>query len=136
MAKKNITFSLDEKTIEKLNYYSSITGKTKVSFLEDALDNEFNSVKFKRSGGMTLKIPNPNRANVMTETEKQYLLSTLREAPEGAPERLQTLKNNIGLELIAKFLEDRFSDSEARKKELEDNFYQDLLFESNVSDNI
>ena len=77
MAKKNITFSLDEKTIEKLNYYSTITGKTKVSFLEDALENEFNSVKIKRSGGFILKILNPNRLNSMTETEKQYSLNYL-----------------------------------------------------------
>ena len=136
MAKKNITFSLDEKTIEKLNYYSSITGKTKVNFLEDALENEFNSVKFKRSGGMTLKIPNPNRANSMTETEKQFLLNVLKEVPEGAPERLKVLKNNIGLGLIANFLEGRFSDSEGRKKELEDNFYQDLLFDRNLDNSL
>lgn len=136
MAKKNITFSFDEKTIEKLNYYSAITGKTKVSFLEAALEDKFNSVKFKRSGGMTLKIPNPNRANSMTETEKQFLLNVLKEVPEGAPERLKVLKNNIGLGLIANFLEDRFSDSEAMKKELEDNFYQDLLFDSNLDNSL
>lgn len=136
MAVKAFTVRLDEKEVQKLNYYCSVTGKNKTDFIADAIENEIKNIKLQRSGGMVLRIPNPEIANMMTESEKEIILNELTEVGEDVPSRIKVIKSNLGLGLIAKFLKSRFNESKEYKETLKDNFHQDIMFENNIYDEL
>lgn len=121
---KAISFRLDDEVVEKLNYYSTVTGKSKTKFIEDALEKEFINTQMQRSGAIRLNIPNVPVA--MTEKQKKEVVSKFKDSIKDLP---------IDLGLVATWLEQRLLlDSEDFKRKLMENFYQDIQFENNLKE--
>ena len=121
---KAISFRLDDEVVEKLNYYSAVTGKSKTKFIEDALQKEFINTQMQRAGAMRLNIPNVPVD--MTVKKKKEVVSKFKESIKDLP---------IDLSLVATWLEQRLLlDSEEFKRELTKNFYQDIQFENNLKE--
>ena len=76
---KNINVKVDERLVEKVNYYRKLDQNGEMSqadFVIKALDEKCNNERIIRSGGMILKIPNPNFYE-LTEEERIKIIQTL-----------------------------------------------------------
>mgnify|MGYP000103555171 FL=1 len=118
---KPISFRLNDKVVEKLNYYSAITGKTKANLLEDALEHEFDNIKRQRSGGFSLSLPNSQMVDMPSDEDIKEL-----------EEVCKALNSKYGLNFIVQYLKARKEDSEDIKKQFAANFIQDLTYEQNL----
>lgn len=127
MKEKTITYKLSEKGLAKLNYYRGRRAISQSEFSVIATEEKCNNDRLLRSGGMILKVPNPNFYN-LSEEQRIKIIQTLSNC-------VNELNNitpyaDMGLSEILSYAQTRLlKDDEKRRNELKENYYNDLQFE-------
>lgn len=127
MKEKTITYKLSEKGLAKLNYYRGRRAISQSEFSAIATEEKCNNDRLLRSGGMILKVPNPNFYN-LSEEQRIKIIQTLSNC-------VNELNNitpyaDMGLSEILSYAQTRLlKDDEKRRNELKENYYNDLQFE-------
>ncbi len=129
---KALTVRIDEKTIERMDYYRE-NNSEKISqsdFVRRAIENECERIRNQRSGGLELNIPNPQVYEASKEQAEQQILILSKLSNE--------LNNNCvsldpGIDHIKAFFKDRLIlNDDITKNYFRDTFYKDLQFESKL----
>lgn len=127
---KNINIKVDEALLEKINYYRKldVNGElTQADFVVKALEEKCSKTQNLRSGGMDLKIPNPDRA-VITESAKEIVLQALANCSIEFKKVNPAI--NFGIdEIFAYARYHMYEMSKLQRDKFENNFYEDLKFE-------
>lgn len=127
MKEKTITYKLSEKGLAKLNYYRGRRAISQSEFSAIATEEKCNNDRLLRSGGMILKVPNPNFYN-LSEEQRIKIIQTLSNC-------VNELNNitpyaDMGLSEILSYAQTRLlKDDEKRRNELKENYYNDLQLE-------
>lgn len=127
MKEKTITYKLTEKGLAKLNYYRGRRAISQSEFSAIATEEKCNNDRLLRSGGMILKVPNPNFYN-LSEEQRIKIIQTLSNC-------VNELNNitpyaDMGLSEILSYAQTRLlKDDEKRRNELKENYYNDLQLE-------
>ncbi|MBS4843121.1 MAG: hypothetical protein KH073_20035 [Clostridium sp.] len=130
---KNINVKVDEKLVERVNYYRTLEENgvmSQADFVIKALDEKCQRIKRLRSGGMILSIPNPDMF-IKSESQKHEILKVLAECS------INLKKINPGLsfgidEIMIYAKQHMFEMTNKQQQELQENFYSDLKFEEGV----
>lgn len=132
MKEKTITYKLNEKGLAKLNYYRGIRAISQSDFSAIATEEKCNNDRLLRSGGVILKIPNPNFYN-LSEEQRIEIIKTLSNC-------VNELNNitpyaDMGLSEILSYAQSRLlKDDKKRRNELKENYYNDLKLEEFLLD--
>ena len=132
---KNINVKVDERLVEKVNYYRKLEPNGEMSqpdFVVKALEEKCNRTKRIRGGGMVLNIPNPDMFR-KTENQKEEILKVLAECS------ISLKKINPGLsfgidEIMIYAKQHMFEMTNKQLKKFQENFYSDLKFEEEVDE--
>lgn len=128
---KTLNFKIDNELLERVNYYRAEDANGAMSqadFVNKALEEKCDRTKTLRSGGMLLKIPNPNNF-VATDEQKIEIILKLSTCANTLMQINPGL--SFGVDEILSYAKQLLITLPAEKrKEFELNFYKDLDFEN------
>ena len=134
MKNKTVTVRIDEKTLERLNYYRCIDELAELSqseFIIQAINEKCEAIRNHRSGGLSLKVPNPQfiiASNSKKVKSREILLNCMKDLNSNCPGL------DFGTENILAYATQRLlTDSDIHRNKLENNFYIDMKFENKIN---
>ncbi|MEG1411338.1 MAG: hypothetical protein RSD36_15985 [Terrisporobacter sp.] len=130
---KTITVRADDKLVERLNHFREIDpegSKSQSDFILKAIEEKIERVKLFRSGGLELKIPNPQMYNATDEQKINQVLN-LSKCSNAMAEVCVSL--DPGIDHIKAFYKDRLIlNTKDIKENFKENFSDDLEYESKI----
>lgn len=127
MKEKTITYKLSEKGLAKLNYYRGRRAISQSEFSAIATEEKCNNDRLLRSGGMILKVPNPNFYN-LSEEQRIKIIKVLATCV-GELNNI-TPYTDMGLSEILYYARTRFlKDDYIKKNNIKRNRDEDIEFE-------
>jgi hypothetical protein len=129
---KTINQKIADSDLKKLNYYRDKAGLTQAAFILAAIKEKCERERHLRAGGMVLTIPSPDNNIVIDTEQKAAFLETLKEAD------LKLNKIIPGMldlsELAAFYFDHFFRMTDKQRQAFQNNFYKDLKFEDNLTE--
>lgn len=131
MKNKTVTVRIDEKTLERLNYYRCIDELVELSqseFIIQAINEKCEAIRSHRAGELSLRVTNPQfiiASNSKKVNSRKILLDCMNDLNANCPGL------DFGIESILAYATQRLlTDSDNHRNKLENNFYTDMKFEN------
>lgn len=128
---KTLNFKIDENLLKKTNYYRKVEPNgalSQLDYVTKALEEKNENTRTLRSGGMILRVPNPDRFNYHGGQQEE-ILTALSECVE----KLRKIHPGLsfGIDEILIYAKYHFYEMTKKEREnLENNFYKDLEIEN------
>lgn len=124
MSEKNLNFKIEENKLDKVNHYKGTDSQA--VYVTKAIDEKTSTDRFVRSGGLVLKVPNPDFF-VISENDKDEIMKALIECQM----KLSSInpRYNFGIDYLVGYAKDHlFVMNKTTKEQFVKNMEEDSEF--------